>query len=100
MMKASKSMKEKIKKILKKHNIEKAGIYGSYARGEAAEGESDIDLIVELSENNLFALASLKRDLEEELGLEVDIITYRGVKEFARKEGFKERVLNEQEILL
>ena len=92
-MKASKSLKEKIKTVLKKHNIDKAGLYGSYARGEASEKESDIDLIVELPENNLFALTSLKRDLEEELGLEVDIITYSGIKNFARKEDFKERVL-------
>ena len=99
-MKANESLKEEIKKVLKKHNIEKAGIYGSYARGEANEKESDIDLIVELSENNLFALASLKRDLEKVLGLEVDIITYSGIKNFARKEEFKKRVLEEQEILL
>jgi len=78
---------------LKEHNIDKAGLYGSYVRGEASEGESDIDLIIELSENNLFALASLKRDLEEELGVEVDIITYSGIKNFARKEDFKEREL-------
>ncbi len=52
-MKANESLKEEIKKVLKKHNIEKAGIYGSYARGEANEKESDIDLIVELSENSL-----------------------------------------------
>ncbi len=41
-MKASKIMKEKIKTVLEKHNIEKAGIYDSYARGEASEKESDI----------------------------------------------------------
>ncbi|SDM50186.1 nucleotidyltransferase family protein [Halarsenatibacter silvermanii] len=99
-MELTSDMKKVIKDVLKKHGITKAGVYGSYARGEAAAGDSDIDLIVELSEKNLFALASLKRDLEEELGTEVDIITYNGLKKFARKEDFKERVLAEQEILL
>ena len=65
-----------------------------------ANNDSDLDLIVELSKNDLFGLISLKQDLEEELNLFVDIITYNGLIKFSRKERFKEEVLKEQEIIL
>lgn len=91
--------KDKIKKILKEHNIKRAGVFGSYAKNEAND-DSDLDLIVELSKNDLFGLISLKQDLEEELNLSVDIITYNGLIKFSRKERFKEEVLKEQEIIL
>ncbi len=52
------------KAILIKYDIKKAGIFGSYARGDAREGYSDIDLIVEPAKNDLFELSALKADLE------------------------------------
>lgn len=91
--------KVKIKKILREHNIKKAGIFGSYARNEASDN-SDLDLIIELSKNDLIELIAIKQDLEEELRLSVDIITYNGLIKFSRKKRFKEEVLNEQEIIL
>ncbi len=92
-------MKKQIKKILSKHKIKKAGIFGSYVKGKA-NNDSDLDLIVELVNNDLFELISLKNDIEEELNISVDIITYDGLIEFAKKEQFKKEVLQEQEILL
>ncbi len=86
--------------ILNKHDIKKAGIFGSYAKGEAMEGISDLDLVVELSKNNLFALASLKNELEKKLNLNVDIITYGGLKKFARKELFKQEVINYHDTII
>ena len=98
-MKLKSEQKNKLKKILKKHNIKKAGIFGSYARDEASNN-SDLDLIVELQKKDLFELISIKQDLEEELNLSVDIIPYNGLMKFSRKQRFKEEVLNEQEIIL
>ena len=99
-MQLTADMKKDIKEVLKEHGIKKAGIYGSYARGEADRSESDIDLIVKLSRNDLLELVSLKNDLEDRLNLEVDIITYDGLRDFARKEDFKERVLQDEEKIL
>ena len=45
----------------------------------------------------LLELVSLKNDLEDRLNLEVDIITYDGLRDFARKEEFKKRVLKDEE---
>ncbi|PTV96812.1 hypothetical protein C8C76_12411 [Halanaerobium saccharolyticum] len=99
-MNLSQDEKEKLKDILNKHNIKRAGIFGSYARGEAVNGKSDLDLIVELSQNNLFELTAVKLDIEEALGLSVDIVTYSGLKKFAKKEDFKKEVIRDQESLI
>lgn len=85
-MNLSQEQRKKIKDILNKHNIKRAGIFGSYARGEAVNGKSDLDLIVELSQNDLFELTAVKLDIEEALGLSVDIVTYSGLKKFAKKD--------------
>ena len=41
-------IKLKIRRILKKHKVAKAGIFGSYARGEAKKN-SDIDILIEFN---------------------------------------------------
>jgi hypothetical protein len=99
-MNLSQDQRKKIKDILNKHNIKKAGIFGSYARGEAVNGKSDLDLIVELSKNDLFELTAVKLDIEEALGLSVDIITYSGLKKFAKKEDFKKEIIKDQVSLI
>ncbi|SDL53188.1 nucleotidyltransferase family protein [Halarsenatibacter silvermanii] len=97
-MKLDETAKQKIKEILKEYNIKRAGIYGSYARGEADKA-SDIDILVELNRSSLFELVGLKQDIEEATGLEVDINTYNGLN-YSRREGLKERVLREEEKII
>ena len=97
-MRVDEPTKKKVKDILEQYNVRKAGIYGSYARGEAEEG-SDIDLVVELSKKSLFELVGLKQDIEEATGLDVDITTYNGLN-YSKREGFKERVLEEEEKII
>jgi len=95
-MNLSQEEKQEIKEILNKHNIKKAGIVGSDARGEAVTGKSDLDIIVELSQNDLFELTAVKLDIEEALDLSVDIITYSGLQKFAKKEEFKKEVIKDR----
>ncbi len=45
-----KDKKKKIVLVLKKHNIKRAGIFGSYARGEAKKS-SDMDSLIEFNES-------------------------------------------------
>ena len=97
-MRLANQTKEKIKVILEKYNVKRAGIYGSYARGEA-DKSSDIDIVVELSKKSLFELVGVKQDVEDATGLEVDITTYNGL-DNSRREGFKERVLQEEEKII
>ncbi len=85
--KADKSL-EKIKpqiiKIHKKYKIKKAGIFGSYARGEQKKN-SDIDIIREPPKGMGFEFFGLGQELEEKLKKEVDLITYKSVNKHLKK---------------
>lgn len=52
------------------------GIFGSYARGEA-QGDSDVDIVFETDEPNLFRTARMKAELEELLARRVDVVRLR-----------------------
>ena len=47
--------------LLKKYNLEKIGVFGSFARGEKA---NDIDFYIDLDNYSLKNLIPLKNDLE------------------------------------
>jgi len=57
--------------ILKKYNLEKIGVFGSFARGEKA---NDIDFYIDLDNYNVKNLINLKKDLEKITEKEVDIM--------------------------
>ena len=71
-------IKPKIISILKKNNIKKAGIFGSYARGEQKKN-SDIDILIEPSKNMGFGFARIEIELEKKLNLKVDLVSYNGI---------------------
>ena len=63
-------------KFADQYGIIKAGVFGSYARGEA-EDESDVDLLFEFKEViGLMKLGGLIIDLEEALGKKVDVLQF------------------------
>ncbi len=80
----------KIKKILKKHNIARAGIFGSYARGESKK-MSDIDILIEF-DGGLLALVKLERELKRNLKKKVDLLTYNSINPLLKKRILKEEV--------
>ena len=57
------------------YSLRRAHIFGSYADGRATS-QSDLDLLVEFDSPavSLITLNALKYDLEEQLGLPVDVI--------------------------
>ncbi len=63
------------KELKEEYGIVKIGIFGSMARGED-KGDSDVDVVLSISEPDLFMLAGIKNDLEEKFCRPVDIITY------------------------
>ena len=88
-------IKRKILPVLQRYDVRKAAIFGSFARGENKEG-SDIDILVEFNgEKSLLDLSGLKITLEELLKREVDVLTYNSLHPL-----LKERILNEQEVIL
>ena len=68
----------------------KAGIFGSYARGEQKK-KSDVDLLVRFNkQKGLFELAGLERDLSESLNLKVDLVTEGGLSPLLKSEVMKD----------
>jgi len=62
-----------------RYKAENLRVFGSVARGEEDEN-SDVDILVHFRQGaSLFDLMDLKEDTEELLGLEVDIISDRGL---------------------
>ena len=60
--------------------MKRAGVFGSYAT-EREGNESDIDILVELSEeNSLLDYIGLKLQLEDALNKKVDLVEYRTIK--------------------
>jgi len=82
-------LKNKIREILKKNGIVRAGVFGSYARGEQRKN-SDIDILVEF-DDSLLKLIRLERELKNEINLKVDLLTYNGIHPLLKK-----RILNEE----
>jgi hypothetical protein len=90
-------LKEKRKEILKiarKHGVKNVRVFGSVARAQA-NPDSDIDLLVDLDEGqSLFDLGGFLMEVQEILGVKVDVVTEKGLHWYIR-----DRVLEEaQEI--
>ena len=63
----------------------KAWLFGSYARGEETP-ESDVDILVEFDHSSpigLFAYARMWRELQDRLGLDVDLVEEGTLRPFA-----------------
>ncbi len=66
----------KIVAILKRNNIKKAGIFGSFAKGNFKKN-SDIDILIMPSEDmSLLDLSGIKIELEDVLNRKVDLVSY------------------------
>jgi len=92
MVKEINKIKPKITRILKKHGIVRAGIFGSYARGEQKKN-SDIDILIEVPKRkfSLLDLIGIEIELEKKLRKKVDLLTYAGINHLLKK-----RILNEE----
>jgi len=90
-LKELEKLKPKIIKILKKNKIKKAGIFGSYVRGEQ-KNNSDIDIIVKPAKGMGFAFAGLQIELSEKLGKKVDLVSYNGIHPMIKKRVLKEEM--------
>lgn len=84
-------IKAKITPVLRKHQIKKAGIFGSVATGDAT-GKSDVDILIELGNKiSLLEFVGIKYELEDILGREVDLVEYQAI-----KPRLKNRILSEE----
>jgi len=65
--------------ILKKYDVKKIGLFGSYVKGEQKE-DSDMDFIVEFEKPSFDNFMNLIFYLENLFGKKVDILTPDGVR--------------------
>ena len=86
-------IKKKIVPILRRNNIKKAGIFGSYATGRQKKN-SDIDILVEINDKNfgLLDLVKLKIVLEQMLKKKVDLIEYSTLHPLIKKNALNEEI--------
>lgn len=80
------------KEVSGQYNIISIGVFGSVARNTSGE-ESDIDIVIKISEPDLFMLAGIKDDLKKRFNKPVDIVTYSdNMNPFLKKRIDKEAV--------
>lgn len=71
--------KQSLIMIARQHGLALLALFGSYARGQAKSG-SDIDLYVQFGRPvGLFEVLALKHEMEDALGLPVDLIAEEAV---------------------
>jgi uncharacterized protein len=67
--------RDAIRRIVEAHRARNARVFGSVASGEDSEG-SDLDLLVDATpDTTLFDLGAIRWELEELLGVPVDVVT-------------------------
>lgn len=75
--------------------IQRAYLFGSYARGNADEN-SDVDIVIELQKPislSLLDLATMQIELSDQLNLQVDLITTDGISRHIQPFIDKEKIL-------
>lgn len=73
-------IKEKIIPILRKHQVKRAGIFGSVTTGKTTK-KSDVDILVELGNKiSLLEFVGIKYEMEDLLGTKVDLVEYQAIK--------------------
>jgi hypothetical protein len=83
-------IKRKAIPVLKRNNVVRAGIFGSFARGEETRN-SDIDILIKTNKPLGFNFMKIQFELEKKIGREVDLLTYNSIHPLLKK-----RILNEE----
>ena len=84
------AIREDVHRIAAAHGARNVRVFGSVGRGEQ-DASSDLDLLVDMAQGrSLFDLIALSNDLEESLGVDVDVVTEASLSPYIR-----DRVLDE-----
>ncbi|OQA41415.1 MAG: Nucleotidyltransferase domain protein [Chloroflexi bacterium ADurb.Bin325] len=86
------SRRQDVIRLAGKHGARNVRVFGSVARGDARP-DSDIDLLVELEPGrSLFDLGGLLFDLQDLLGVDVDVVTENGLRPRIRAQVLQEAI--------
>lgn len=76
--------------VCKANDVAFLGVFGSYARGEETP-ESDVDLLVRFAKGkSLLELVRIERELSEQIGRRVDLVTEPSLSPYLRERILKE----------
>ncbi len=77
-------IKEKALPVLERNDVKFAGIFGSYARGDARP-DSDIDVLIKFdTAKSLLDLIRLEDILSDTLGRKVDLVTEKALSPYIK----------------
>jgi len=91
-MKLDSAIIGKIKGIAARYGVTSVRVFGSYTKG-TAEPDSDLDLLITLEPGrDLLDLIGFKQEIEEALGISVDVVTEKSLSPYFRDEVLEEAV--------
>ena len=86
------SQRQTVRTLAERHGGGNIRVFGSRGR-EEANSPSDLDLLVDMREgSSLLDLIGLKNDIEDALGLEVDVVTEAGLSRHLKSHVLREAV--------
>lgn len=92
MNKEVRKIQSEIMPIFEKHQVKKASVFGSFARGESNKN-SDIDMLVELKKGKtLLDLIDLEMDIEKKVKRRIDLITFKSINPLIKKNILRDEV--------
>ena len=95
MLMATQELQQMIADYFKTQPVLKAWLFGSYSRGEQRE-DSDVDILIQVDRSQpvgLFKLSGMSLELQDLLGLPVDLVTVKGLMDFARESVDRDKIL-------
>lgn len=79
-----------LREVLQRHGVTNPEIFGSTARGDDHEG-SDVDIIVDFPQGtSIIDIIGIQHELEDLLGVPVDLVPRNGLKERVRAKAVKD----------
>ena len=85
-------IKRKVLPVLKKVGVKRAGVFGSFARGDYKK-DSDVDLLVQVSSGtSLLDFVKIEFELQDVLGRNVELLTYKSLNPLLKKSILSEEV--------
>lgn len=77
-------IQKKLTPVFRAHNIKRAALFGSAARGDSRPG-SDVDIVVTLGKPmGLISYSRFVEKIEQSLGRKADVVTEKGLNKFIR----------------